>query len=101
MGKFTSWSLAGSKDDRCSQCGMKKTGKNCCNEKQKTIKLAGDQKAASLSYELTQFSAIISHSYPSAIAAPVSSVALQNPLTHSPPAAGNIPLYLRNCIFRI
>jgi hypothetical protein len=101
MGKLISWGFGTSKDDRCSYCGMKKGNKNCCNEQQKLIKLADDQKVSSLSYELTYFAAVIHYNYPLIVATPVLPAAQQNPLSHSPPSAGSIPIYLSNCIFRI
>jgi hypothetical protein len=101
MGKLTGWSLTGSKDDRCANCGMKKNGKNCCNEEHKLIKVSDDQKVSQEAFQLSQLSAILTHQYtglPDPLFYPV---AEKSPLAHAPPRSGTIAIYLRNCDFRI
>lgn len=101
MGKLVSWDLSGDRGDKCPDCGMKKNGKNCCNEEHKLIKISDDQKASDIAYQIAQFSAVVNHYYPELPQLQVVSLALQNPLTHAPPRSGKVALYLRNCTFLI
>ncbi len=101
MGKLVSWDLSGDSNDKCPDCGMKKTGRNCCNDQHKLIKVSNDQKVSDMAYQLAQFAAIAPNQYAELPALPVASITTKNPSTHAPPRPGKVALYLRNCIFLI
>ena len=101
MGKLVSWDLSGDRNDKCPDCGMKKTGRNCCNDQHKLIKVSDDQKVSDMAYQLAQVAAIAPIRYIELPALPVVSIAVQNPSTHAPPRSGKVTLYLRNCTFLI
>ena len=101
MGKLVSWDLSGNKGDKCPNCGMKKTAKDCCSDQHKLIKVNDGQKVSDIAYQLTQFAAITANHYTGLPVLPVASITAQNPLTHAPPRSGKVALYLRNCIFLI
>ena len=103
MDKLIGWSLKHQKDNRCSKCGMikKQKGKACCKDEYKQLKLQNDQKAAA-SYQAVQLNSVALHT--TFFELPFinfSSVAEENPLSHGPPLGQNIPLYVRNKVFRI
>ncbi|MEP6594993.1 MAG: hypothetical protein ABJA71_03560 [Ginsengibacter sp.] len=103
MDKLIGWSLEHSKNDRCNKCDMSKrqNGKGCCKDEYKQLKLQNDQKAAA-SYQTLQLSlvAIPAHFFALTLVN-LPSIAEENPLNHAPPGSENIPLYIRNRVFRI
>lgn len=113
MDKLVEWNLGNKKTNAkiCSYCGMAKTkngehcGKQddgCCKDEQKQVKIEKDQKIAGTTFN---FENPLSKSF---VQTPVdfSSFEITSPViaystAHAPPQTENIPLFLRNCIFRI
>ena len=112
MGELVSWGLidhTGGKN--CDFCGMTKVGasgecmvgmNNCCHEEHKQIKNDKDQK---LGQEVPSSlkAGLLNTDLPQAawaIVFPVSPV-ISHPVAHGPPLQGTVPLFLRNCNFRI
>jgi len=111
MGKLFSWSLIDKDSKNCGQCGMPKDSKDshcfsfkdgCCKDTQAHFQLDKNQKTTESNYV---FSA------PSVAAIPVTTISLTDhyvdayitgyPTTNSPPGPDKVPLFIRNCIFRI
>lgn len=105
MGKLVGSSLwHNEKSDLCSNCGMKKsTSKNkCCKDEHKAVKIIQDQKVAddvyhSIQLESTEF--VLNHFM---IREPfVSSIIEEHYYSNAPLLNYQIPIYIRNCVFRI
>jgi hypothetical protein len=111
MGKLFSWSLTDKDAKSCGKCGMLKTrsdggcmltGAGCCKDRQTHIQLDKNQKTAENDYT---FSAAAN------IALPVTTATLPGlcaatyitgyPTTNAPPEPDKVPLFIRNCHFRI
>jgi hypothetical protein len=111
MGKLFSWSLTDKDSKNCGQCGMPKSSMSghcssfkdgCCKDEQAHVQLDKDQKATENDYA---FSALIFAALPAAITALpgnyVVSYIAGYPTTNAPPDQGKVPLFIRNCTFRI
>jgi hypothetical protein len=113
MNKLVAWSFAEKPTDNntCSYCGMVrpatdkhciKENRGCCNDEQMQIAIADDQQLTEGGFYLLPIQA-------AAVTFPVfehpvghlHSLHISYPVTNSPPLAGNIPLNIRNCVFRI
>ena len=111
MGKLFSWSLTDKDSKNCGQCGMPKSSMGghcmsfndgCCKDKHAHIQLDKDQKATENAYA---FSALTFAALPVATATLpgnyVVSYIAGYPTTNAPPEQGKVPLFIRNCTFRI
>ena len=109
MGKLVSWGLIEQKSNTCAFCGMSKednekqtklTGKDCCTDKNTVIKLDKDHnKTIQVLIPTDVSTAIIT-----LIEIPPASTAVSSipgNAIHAPPAKGQLPIFLLNCIFRI
>jgi len=111
MGKLFSWSLVDNDSKNCSECGMPKDGtsghcmsfKNgCCQDSEAHLQLDKDQKATEAAYT---FSALSFAALP--VATPilhdnyVDSYITGYPTTNAPPEPDKVPVFIRNCTFRI
>ena len=105
MGKFIGSSLwHNEKSDLCSKCGMTKTNsKNkCCKDEHKVIKVEQDQKSADAAYQMVQLtSVLISFSHFVIPEIYVSSIIEGGLYSNAPPLTYQVPIYIRNCVFRI
>jgi len=110
MGHLVGWDLADRESRDCISCGMAKERatmgcsvgmKNCCHDEHKHIQNSRAQKPAQgwAEWKTTPVLAML----PSAgwnvqvVAAP----AITHPVANGPPLAYRIPIFLRNCNFRI
>ena len=114
MDKLVAWSLGNEKTSNiaCPFCGMAKTTsdkhcgkqvKGCCKDEQKQIKVDKDQKAPNdigFSYA-KPFLQIANHTSFEIPSLAIISPTLEYPTSHAPPRAGNVPLFIRNSVFRI
>ncbi|MBY0480237.1 MAG: hypothetical protein K2Q21_02690 [Chitinophagaceae bacterium] len=88
----------------CGKCGMEKTNsKNkCCKDEHKVVKIVQDQKVADAAYHAVQLipvEILLNHfSIPQIF---VSSSIEENPNSNAPPLDYQVPIYIRNCVFRI
>lgn len=111
MGKLFSWSLVDKDSQNCDECGMPKNGKDarcvsfkdgCCKDTQTHIQLDKDQKATENNYV---FSALTVAALPMAVTTLpdhyVVAYIAGYPTTNAPPEPNKVPLFLRNCTFRI
>ena len=108
MDKLIGWGLWDNKKmgGKCGTCGMNKTGKkkDCCKDENKLVKIEKDQKTTDVNYNLGKpflnvpfYTNVFSHT---------NTILLFNLLTeylvsHAPPKTGEVPLFVRNCIFLI
>jgi hypothetical protein len=104
MGKMVNIDLVNRGTDSCHECRMKKMNgkKGCCHDEQKVIKIAGDQNSTDAAYQIVQLhsEAIIRHyeEFPSIL---VSSPIEDNTGTAALFRDSQVPIYIRNCFFRI
>ncbi|MDO6429964.1 hypothetical protein Q4E93_05180 [Flavitalea sp. BT771] len=111
MGKLFSWGLVNQESQNCGLCGMPKSNKGghcmtmkdgCCKDKQTQIKLDKDQKNSEPAYEVFSLPyETITTSLP--VLADIYAVShiVGHPTANAPPNPGKVPVFLRNCSFRI
>jgi len=111
MGKLVDWGLLDHSGENCSSCGMqnmqaaegsKVAKKDCCRDEHRQIKTDKEQKPGQSFIEFAKIipsAAILSYSAwtDPFIASPV----LALPVVKGPPLNTGIPVFLRNCNFRI
>jgi len=113
MDKLVAWGLGNEKNGKksCPYCGMAKTTKDkhcisqkdgCCKDEQKQVKIEKDQDATSFQYNFSkQFEVLSSYSLVSYFPTYIISPVLEFPTTHAPPFEEKVPVFVRNCVFRI
>ena len=111
MGRLVSWGLTARAGKSCDFCGMQKgraSGecmvgmKNCCHDESRQIKNDKDQKTVQEFFNAVKVvPAVADLSQPVWVSALVLSPVLSQPVSHGPPLAGAVPVFLRNCTFRI
>jgi len=111
MGKLISWGLLDHQNKNCRSCRMSEktaynycaiAAKNCCKDEHKQIKTDKDQNATQSEVQILKF-------YPDALAVAqptlqdfhVYSFLTDHPGAHAPPQNNKVPIFLRNCHFRI
>lgn len=111
MGKLYSWSLMDTDAKNCGECGMPKSSKanhclsfkdDCCKDTQAHFQLDKDQKASEDAY---CFSALTVAALPTMQAVlPGNYVVFYitgYPTANAPPNRDKVPVFIRNCTFRI
>jgi hypothetical protein len=111
MGKLFSWSLTNQDKKNCDHCGMPKSGAGvhcmavkggCCKDTQTIVKLDKDQKTTESGYKLFSLSFdALPGNFTNLPDLYVDSYVVGYPTTNSPPEPGKVPLFIRNCNFRI
>ncbi len=103
MGELLSWGLSAEKKEKCDNCGMQKgTGKDCCKDEHKVLKVENDQKAAENAFLGMQLAAVVLPSVTTGYVVDVlPNITESYPVTNGPPEGTIVPVYLRNCVFRI
>lgn len=105
MGKYVGSSLwHDEKSDNCISCGIAKSNsKNkCCKDEHKIVKVEQDQKVDEAAYQLVQLtpSEIVLNYFVSPELF-VASTIEENSNSNGPPLTQPVPIYIRNCVFRI
>lgn len=101
MGKLMTVDLQQEQKGTCGSCGMEKSGhKGCCKDEQKKLQIEKDQK---ISESSSQFQYAVSEiSVPTYFSYSYSpSLSISYPVSHTSPGLGTIPIFIRNCNFRI
>jgi hypothetical protein len=109
MGKLVSWGLTEDKTNTCSFCGMSKednnkqtklTGKECCKDKNTVIKLDKEHNKT--------IQVLIPNDVHATVCIPIEilSATIAVPekggnVIHAPPARGQLPVFILNCVFII
>jgi hypothetical protein len=111
MGKLAAWTLQEPSGKDGSMCGMTKmpasngcslTKKDCCRDEYHQIRTGKDQKPGSFAFEIIRLAAVSAELPDPAVIVPyISSVALTLPAVNGPPIDTGVPVFLRNCNFRI
>jgi hypothetical protein len=111
MGKLFSWSLVDKDSKNCGECGMPKSKMNghcmsfkdgCCKDGEAHLQLDKDQKATEAAYT---FFALSFAALPVATTIPPNSYVVSYitgySTTNAPPEPDKVPVFIRNCTFRI
>ena len=111
MGKLVAWGFIKHSSGDCAFCGMKIKGipdgyqaemKTCCHDETRQYKNVNDQKAGPDCFKILSASqAPVAPDLRRWLDVLFSSPAFSGPVSHSPPDTGPIPVFLRNCNFRI
>lgn len=105
MGKLADWGLGLNKSKTCVICGMKETDSNdngCCKDEYKFLK---DDSAKKVTESNLQYMKLIStilltfYTQLSELGLP--SITEENPFSNAPPRTQLVPVFIRNCVFRI
>lgn len=105
MGKLVKWGLERPSAKVCDFCGMPVAAskkKSCCKDVEQQVKVEKSQKANQTVYKFDQLSAAILqpelfNNYLVQIPVKITREALSN----APPDGQPIPVYIRNCTYRI
>lgn len=104
MDRLVGWGLWHSDSQTCGKCGMDKRqtkDSGCCKDEHKQLKIESDHNATG-TFQLTEIAvAAIPATHFELAGNTLPTVTEQNPLSHAPPRSGNLPVYIRNCVFRI
>jgi hypothetical protein len=104
MGKLVGSALwhSASKEDKCSNCGMSKSKKKCCKDEHKQLQIDKDQRLNEpVPQQLQLMVALMPVNFCEFPDAMVNAVANPIPYSNAPPENLRVPLFIRNCVFRI
>nr|WP_121271483.1 hypothetical protein [Pedobacter schmidteae] len=105
MGKLVSWGLEKQSRKVCDFCGMPKAEskkKSCCKDVEQQAKVEKSQKASQTIYKFDQLStAIILPELFVYNQQPIPVKITREALSNAPPDGQQIPVYLKNCTYRI
>ena len=101
LGKRAGVNFYHSDNDKCGRCGMNTKKNPCCNDEYKFYKLADAHKNVSSDHNFTISSPAIVPAYALYHLIVYSIVAVDHPSNNSPPERSAVPLYIRNCVFRL
>ena len=103
MGELIDWTLSHStNNEKCPNCGMNKVSyKGCCKDIHKQLKV-DDQNIVDANLFLASLTSVaIAPAFFEPVSAYLPSVTEKHPLTNAPPLVQGVPLFIRNCVFRI
>ncbi|MEO6232530.1 MAG: hypothetical protein ABJB11_22250 [Ferruginibacter sp.] len=105
MGKLANWDLNPIESKTCPKCLMEKSSKDsdgCCKDEQKFVKNNNDHKSTETIYQFGQLSIIaLPVSFIEIPSVQYDSLTESHPVSHAPPGANSVAVYIRNCVFRI
>jgi len=105
MGKMVEWSVSGNEEENCPVCGSDKgkmVEKGCCKDEHKQLKVTNDHSITETAFQgLWLMAVAFPVSFIDIPAITFSSITEENPTTNAPPHSTGIPIYKRNCVFRI
>ena len=105
MGELVSWGLEKQSSELCELCGMPKShskGKSCCQDQQQETKVDQSQTASQNVYQFNPpFQAIIPAVFFLDYAVEVPVKITREALSNAPPDGEKVPVFLKNCTYRI
>lgn len=105
MGELVSWGFEKQSRKVCDFCGMPKSEskkKSCCKDIEQKAKVEKSQKANQTAYKFEQLSvALIQPELFVNYQAPIPVKITREALSNAPPDGTKIPVYLKNCTYRI
>ena len=105
MGQLAEWGFEAAKSETCGKCGMPESNKkqdDCCKDEHKFFKNDSDQKYPEASLKQMQLLAIaLPPSFFDWQPHYFSLYIGEHLMSHAPPEASPVAVYIRNCTFRI
>ena len=110
MGRLVGWDLIAKDSRDCMSCGMAKERatmgcsvgmKNCCHDENKHFQNDRAQKPAQGWMDLNMAPVLLALPVPGWNMPVVFTPVMAHPVANGPPLADRIPIFLRNCTFRI
>ncbi|WP_431210247.1 HYC_CC_PP family protein [Puia sp. P3] len=110
MGRLVAWGLMDKESRDCVSCGMSKSEampgcsvgmKNCCHDEHMHFQNDPAQKLVQSWVEWNLAPALVVMPYQGWNEPVVIAPAIDRPVAHGPPLSGKVPVFLRNCSFRI
>jgi hypothetical protein len=105
MGELVSWGLEKNEAKSCGFCGMPKAEskkKSCCADVEQKAKVEKSQKASQTLYKFDQLStAVILPETLFSYQAPVPVKIALEALSNAPPNGPQVPVFIKNCTYRI
>lgn len=105
MGELVDWSLVHSQQAACDFCGMEKkeaSEKSCCKDVQQQAKVDQAQKTNAQIYKFEQQVFILPSLKPIvAEVMPMVNIIAQEVNSNAPPLGQQLPLFIKNCTYRI
>ncbi|MBC8984396.1 hypothetical protein H9X96_01250 [Pedobacter sp. N36a] len=105
MGELVSWGLEKQSAELCEFCGMPKSpskGKSCCEDQQQETKVDQSQTASQQVYQFNPpFQAIIPAVFFLDYAVELPVKITREALSNAPPDGLKVPVFLKNCTYRI
>jgi hypothetical protein len=104
MGQFVKVTLWHDSKKKCKACGMakvEKSHKNCCKDKHQHLQIEKDQKHSRYTEPVCTFLGIKSAGTQYQVPDFLTYVITKFSNGEAPPIARNIPVFIRNCNFRI
>lgn len=105
MGELVDWSLTDSEKHACDFCGMEKkesSEKSCCKDVQHQAKVDQAQKANAQIYKFEQSVFVIPQVKPLEVyLLPVTKITSQEARSNAPPLGQQLPIFIKNCTYRI
>jgi len=104
MGQLVKWGFAQPEKSLCDFCKtpVKSCGKSCCKDDQKQAKVDQSQKVSTAVYQFKQLGTIKLTTNPwnfTYVAVPIKTH--KAALCNAPPLIEDIPVFIRNCTYRI
>ena len=110
MGRLVGWDLGDRESKDCISCGMAKDAamsgcsvgmKNCCHDEHMHIQSDRGQKPVQTWIEWNLTPALAALPFPGWNEPVLVATAVARPVANGPPLAERLPIFLRNCNFRI
>lgn len=103
MGQLIEWGLVSKQSENCSKCGMNKTkNTDCCKDQYQKFKVEESQKASQNVYQFNlPTSGVLFITFNEHSEGSVFSLKENQPFSKVSQQTQNIPVFIRNCNFRI
>lgn len=102
MGRLANSGLVHHRAKTCNMCGMENKCNDCCKDENKFFKIQTDQEVVAYVFHTMQpFAVALPVSFFEMPSVDVSTIAEENPISHSPPQSSDVAVYIRNCVFLI
>jgi hypothetical protein len=99
MGKIATVALGQNSSDKCGNCGMENDG--CCHDDVKVVKIQDTQSITSFQVDFLKAEASVHSFHQPDHSLDMISLSTLVETAKSPPFKGQIPLTIKNCVFRI
>ena len=103
MGQLVKWGVAEQKQERCGYCGKaKQAKKSCCKDDYKQAKVDQSQKVSPFNYQFEQTAVLVKDIHLFGSNTPIVMPEMGKfSLINAPPDRTSIPVFIRNCTYRI